>query len=84
MFIGRASPLMRGHALKMPFGHFTNKPFSLFIIAVALMVAVCKRDAAKENPFGLRSAFCFRRLRNRVIVTFGISHSSLDSNAKDR
>ena len=48
------------------------------------MVAVCKRDAAKENPFGLHNALCFRRLRNGVIVTFGISHSSLDSNAKER
>ena len=38
---------------KNAYAIFTNKPFSLFIIAVALMVPVCKRDAAKGNTFGL-------------------------------
>ena len=47
-------------------GIFTDKPFSLFIIAAALMVPMCKRDAAKENTFGLHCALCIRWLRNGI------------------
>ena len=48
-------------------GIFTDKPFSLFIIAAALMVPVCQRDAAKENTFGLHCVLEYGGFRNGVI-----------------
>ena len=46
---------------------FLRINLSLFIIAVALMVPVCQRDAAKGNSFGLHFVLCIRKLRNGVI-----------------
>ena len=38
------------------------------------MVAVCQRDAAKVNTFGLYNAFGIRRLSQRCYIELTLTH----------